>query len=576
MAKNFRSAWVQALFLALLAIGLYWSSLSFDYTMDDALVTTKNSLVATLSPGLESNLSEGSGLSLLLRPFSETLYGNTGFGSQNDNLYRPLLLVSMILNKYWNSGFEPAGFHLGNVLLYALCVLVVYFFFRQLFRENSVPPFLAFFASLLFLALPSHLEVVCNIKHREEILACLFSLSAWIFRSSPLSALLFLMGLFSKESAILIFPCLMTYEWVRFSRKRTYPHWYFWILAIVVYLGLRYLALGNLAGGQNTLLFFNSSETIFTRFAVASSLFFRYYVWDQLFALQTDPAFSSRIYLLNRSYPSLTDGLAALTWLGLLGSSFWYTIRTRNLFSFTCFAFFLSSLLTMNLIPIGTAGAFRLIFTPSVFLAGALILGSWSSCNRIVKAMPSLRPLGIVVFFAAFLIVSLYFKRDLKLMPAWRNDGNLYSYSAEVGKTNPLSYYAAGQYYERNGSMKEKVEFYGKALAILTPLANRPELFDERTLDLFSVVATETAYTLAKSDSSQAIIDANLAIQQFERLRALRNGAIDSNEVSAYYVKALALSYLGKKEDAKTECRKGLELAEHSGVRALLTNLETN
>ncbi len=121
-------------------------------------------------------------------------------------LYRPLALWTLLLNARVNEilfgdPLSGPGFHVGNVLLHAGASLMLFAWIRSL----SLPRGAALAGALLFAVHPVHTEAVANVSARSEPLALLFGLAFLLAhgRGRPiLAALLFLLALWSKESAV--------------------------------------------------------------------------------------------------------------------------------------------------------------------------------------------------------------------------------------------------------------------------------------------------------------------------------------------------------------------------------------
>lgn len=174
------------------ALVVYANTLGHDYAWDDAIVITGNERVQQGWKGLPS---------LFENIKSDKVDGRYG--------YRPVSLLTFAI-EVGTFGIVPFWAHLTNSLLYALLCAIIFLWLRQLFPEYKES--LAFWATLLFVVHPLHVEVVANIKSRDEILAMLFGILALIqfqhfLRTTQWKALLFATLLFvgsflSKESGI--------------------------------------------------------------------------------------------------------------------------------------------------------------------------------------------------------------------------------------------------------------------------------------------------------------------------------------------------------------------------------------
>jgi protein O-mannosyl-transferase len=202
--------------VGILAFGLYAASLSFGYVLDDAMVIEKNQFV---QKGFD-------GIGDIFRFESFRGY----FGEQKQLLegdrYRPFSIATFAAEiGLFGKGNTFLG-HFINILLYILTAILLYRVLLFLFpnkEENTTElqasdaKFSSFFsvpflATALFIAHPLHVEVVANIKGRDEILALMGELSALYFTFTYLnnnkikyligSFLSILIAMLSKESAI--------------------------------------------------------------------------------------------------------------------------------------------------------------------------------------------------------------------------------------------------------------------------------------------------------------------------------------------------------------------------------------
>lgn len=179
-------------FVAIVGALLYIGTLGHGYVYDDEIVIQKNIHVQDGFSGISDIWS------------NNYLHGVEGY---NDGLYRPLSPTMFAVGIELFGPSTTMG-HFMNILMYSLVCLFVFLFIRALTGGNDL---LALVGGLLFAAHPIHTEVVANIKSRDEIMAGLFGFAALYYTVKEekltytnlgLIGLLFLLSLFSKESAI--------------------------------------------------------------------------------------------------------------------------------------------------------------------------------------------------------------------------------------------------------------------------------------------------------------------------------------------------------------------------------------
>ena len=238
-----------ALIVALVSIAIYTNTFSHQFAVDDAIVITRNQFTRQGLKGMKGIWTE------------DTFVGF--FGKQQNLVsggrYRPFSLATFALemelfgdhakhpiSKEYLKGadgdylkdangnylydIDPMYGHVINVLLYALLCVMIYYTILQLMRakyglihQNSSEDnifgegssaFVAFACALLYATHPVHTEAIANIKGRDEILVMMgsimalhYTVKAFLFKNKylpylGLAILGFLMGIFSKESAI--------------------------------------------------------------------------------------------------------------------------------------------------------------------------------------------------------------------------------------------------------------------------------------------------------------------------------------------------------------------------------------
>jgi len=187
--------WIYLL-LTLYCIILYANTIPNDFSLDDELVTWNNPLVAQGIKAIPK---------IFASPYVE-VSGNAGtllFG------YRPIAKATYAI-EHTLTGGSPHFSHFINLLLYIATALLLYRILERLFKKLHFAFPLA--ATLIFLAHPTHTEIVASLKNREELLAFIGALGGlWYFlhyseSSRPrhlLYALLcFFLGYLSKSSVM--------------------------------------------------------------------------------------------------------------------------------------------------------------------------------------------------------------------------------------------------------------------------------------------------------------------------------------------------------------------------------------
>ncbi len=148
---------------------------------------------------------------VLFSPF-DVLTTDSGSGKkfeEQTHFYRPLVLTSYWLD-YQVWGFNPAGFHLTNILIHIINTILILFIARGLGFQRMH----ALFSAILFSLYPLHFENTAWISGRTDLLSFLFASAAVLFffrfqrkntwTNLLFSAVFFFLSLLSKENFILL------------------------------------------------------------------------------------------------------------------------------------------------------------------------------------------------------------------------------------------------------------------------------------------------------------------------------------------------------------------------------------
>lgn len=220
-----------AFILAAFALLFYYNTTFNYFSLDDNYINIENPVIKKGIAGIPEILS-------------------TPYDQDNANTfgYRPIVRISYALEYQFTAekDYNPYVSHFINILLYLLAVLLLYQVLRRLLRNYN--PWFPFLVSLLFLAHPSHTEVVASLKNRDMLFSFIFSFWAisqfvkWADTQHTKHLIWgfigFLLALLSKETAVAqlaVFP-LVLYFFTDISLKKL--GWFSLIGLLVLVIGI--------------------------------------------------------------------------------------------------------------------------------------------------------------------------------------------------------------------------------------------------------------------------------------------------------------------------------------------------
>lgn len=422
-----------------LAFLLYGNSLQGEFVLDDLSVVQNPTLQQT---------------SGVFKVFISPYY----YARPQAGLYRPLVLAS-----FWGSQFfsrQPAISHLTNLLLHGVISFEIFLLILALKKDHRT----AWFGALIFMFLPIHIESVASIVGRTELLAFLFLISAWLAvlkNKYLLAGFLFLLALFSKETAIAFLPVWIYLELVHQKKnwRELIKPALFFIFPLVFYTWLRYLALGRLyflnAGGY---AFFNPLREIefWPRFLTAAKVLFLY---GQKIIF---PAHFSSDYSYNQ-IPVVTDlfhSWSTIAGLSILGGLVFLVFRSKNNLIRLGSLIFLSSYFVVSnfIFKIGTIMAERLMYLPS--LGFALISAEGLATNFLYKKYRKM-------LWLIFVFILLIYGRQIILgNRLWRNEKTLFANAYRQAPHSTVNAANLASLLYKNGQLKKALVKVNEALTI--------------------------------------------------------------------------------------------------------------
>jgi len=406
------------LIVAAIAFIVYANSLFNGFTLDDNSVILNN-------PVLKGDI-----LSL----FKSI---DTNNDAQPLPFYRPVTYLTYMLEGRLH-GFNPFFIRLFNVLLHSANSFLVFRLVRTLNRDHM---YVALLAGLLFAVHPLHTEGVdFNSGGRNTMLACFFSISAYLVQSrsiiqqktyySLIGAALFLMGLFCKETALMIFPFIVA---LQIAIMRRNNHWTIlqtslrlvpYISAAAIYIFMRWATLSPL-GLQQSVIPGLGAKLIESRYVtpdLATRLLNNLYIIPHYFLTIINPTTLSSRYMIPDDLNLLLLPLVA-AWLCIIIGLAWLLFKGRTistLFGLSWCILFWLPVSGIVFVP-GAPLADRFLYIPAI--------GIWIIvADRIVRLVPDnnanvRKYCAITIVSVLLLLAALTIRRNMD----WKNNITLHT-----------------------------------------------------------------------------------------------------------------------------------------------------
>lgn len=396
----------------------YFNILQNDVALDDVMVLSENTYVKDGIGGWWDILSHDSFYGSTMKPATQLSWR-----------YRPLSLLLFALI-YEFSGPQWEVFHALSILLYACCCWRIFCFFKSVIFPDKHGIALA--GALFFLILPVHTEVVANIKSCDELLALLFTTLCLeqIGKTNPegklrsyFPALIwFILALFAKESAITTAALIPLFLFVRgmsvlVSLQKSIP----FVLAGIGFVALR-VSISSIP--ETSALLTTDPYLLATSGQKIATVLFVLFEYLRLMVWPIPLIFD---YSYNHiPYKNLSDGVVIFSLfihVLLLAIGVWQTMKKRWLGVFIL-AYLSGIILLSNLfVNVGPILAERFLFSPGLFLLGAVLIG-------IGNALPKRAEIILLVLLLVAAIPS--WSITVNRTKEWKDNYTLYT--ADVNK----------------------------------------------------------------------------------------------------------------------------------------------
>ncbi len=425
--------------LGVFAVALYANTFGNRFAFDDLAVVQGNKFTQLGFAGIPKILT--------------TFYW-AGYWDYNTGLYRPLSLIGFAAE--WQFFRGAAGwYHVVSVLLYVVTILLLFGTLRKLLAEYS--PVIAFVASLIFVAHPTHTEVVANIKSQDELLCFIFVLLTVRLTlkniDSPsranvfLSCACFLLALLAKEGALVFLGAIpLMLSFFRDLQLRAIAREMTPMLVVsVVWFALhQWVTHGNAPPIQGYRLDDNSlvgAMTFLEREATAV------YIMGRYLLLLFFPHPLSYDYSYNEiptiSFASAKASVSLLVY-AVLGFIAIRELRKKSFVSFGILFFLITISMTSNLIVlIGATMADRFLYVPSLGFS-IILTYFWIRFLRVPDGKSASLGFTNVKFIPVYILLALYSYQTYRRNMDWHDNLTLFMADARTSAGSARAHYNAG------------------------------------------------------------------------------------------------------------------------------------
>lgn len=461
---------------------LFIQTSRFDYALDDSLYISQNDFTKEGFSGIYDHLT------------NEAL---TGFYGEQKNLltggrYRPLALVTYAI-EHQVLGLNPGFSHFVNACLYGLLCALLYFLIIQLGLNTRSWNDPLLFGLLLFAVHPLHVEVVANIKGRDQILGLIFSvlstIAAWRYlrgqnRFLGLTALYFFLALLSKESSItMLIPIPLLFYFLKtYDRKKI--GFVFGTLSVtaLVWFMMRTLVIQGFESVESTTLL----NDPFLNVSFPEKLGTLFYTWILYIKLLVFPNPLTHDY-----YPFHIPIVSPTHWASMLSMVFHAALVVvaivglvkRKMYAFFILFYASTFSISSNLFfNIGTFMNERFMFEPSLAFCIPLGIG----ISIVLK-----KHVGYIVAAVCLAFALVSFNRS----HAWKDNYTLFTTDVKTSKNSVKALMAAGgamldqakataEPFKKEDLLKQSISYLEQSAALLPSELNNYRILGNAWIEL--------------------------------------------------------------------------------------------
>ncbi len=371
--------------------------------------------------------------------------------------YHPITMFSLAIN-YSMSGLDASSYHITNLLLHIINIVLVFFLSKRLFKNanNIIPICIA----AGFAIHPMHVESVAWVTERKDLLFTLFYILGMLFylkskegnykRFIGLSFFVFILSLLSKPSAVTFPIALFLLDYLNkrdFSKTLILEKIPFFIIAIIfgfITIGIQ----GDVAIGD----FSNYSVLNRISFAFYGILF---YLWNFILPWKAVTFYP----FPNVAAMPILISIAPLIALGILFAIFYFFKKNRMVI-FGFLFFLLNIALTLQLVQVGNSIVSDRYTYLSYF--GLLVITGYF-LNTILNKKAQYKPvvLGVLGMYLLYFSFSTF-----QQCKHWENGDTLWSRVIDRFPNSSSAYNNRANYFMKHDKLDLAVKDISKAYQI--------------------------------------------------------------------------------------------------------------
>ena len=484
--------------------------------------------------------------------------------------YNPLAILSFAFEKMLFGLDNPVWFHLNNIILHLVCVILVF----RLALALGLKLIPAAFCALLFGIHPMRVESVAWVTERKDVMFGAFYLLALFYyiksvRLSPrkgyfwIILLSFILALLSKIQAVVL-PLSMLLVDYYFERKLclklVYEKWLYFLLSLVTgIVGIYFLRVDGGIANNNLFSFF---ERIFI-----GSYSYIVYILKSAAPYKLVPIYSYPAEITWIFFASLVPALA------ILGSIYYFFLQRNRVLVFGLLFFTVNIMFVLQILGAGQgflADRFTYIAYFGLFFIYASgfqwLLARFGKFDK------------LIYLFAA-LVLSVFGYINFQQNKIWKNGETLWSYVLKYNPSTSLVWENRASYYRDAGRIEEALHDFTKALALKpnNPIAyySRGNLYlyytDANPETLRSALQDYTKAIQLSPGSSEYLVQRGIAyfkLNMFENALQDLNAAerLDPAMQDIYSYRSSIYINLGQYDQAQPDLEKYLSLNPYEPV----------